>query len=107
MPKVSQLSKKDGEKPQPTKAGSKQSTNPDGSGKQPKDLLEGIPSKLARELLIGDTVHEVAIVKRKERLFTYKVTAVNFAACTPYKIHVTIDGNRNWCYDIGAEVHYK
>lgn len=56
--------------------------------------------KQAMDLLIGDTVLE----RQGRKVTRFKVTGIATAACSPYKSHVTVNGNTNWCYDNGEIV---
>lgn len=62
--------------------------------------------KRADELLLKDVIVERAIEKKK--LYYYEVKAVQPAACSLTKTHVTIadkhGGVRHWCYDSAQEV---
>ena len=64
-------------------------------------------TKRAVDLLIGDIIIETEMVKTKKRVFRHKVTGVKPAACSVYKTHVIVDGNRGWCYDSAYEVEVQ
>ena len=60
-------------------------------------------TKRVDTLVNNDVILEPDLLRRG-RFSKYKVTAAHVAACSPYKTHVIVDGNRTWCYDSGFEV---